>query len=135
MYFESMTGSKIEKEEADTKTAEEKSAEKAKAQLNESKPLIMSQPLADGFHTLEFENGKYVGHIKDTKRNGKGKYIWNDGNEYEGDWVDDLKQGHGTFRWACGDIYDGDYSKDRREGTGLKTYANGDIYEVFLVLA
>lgn len=126
-----MENSKVDKEEPVARTGDRKSVDKAKAQLSESRPLIMSQALFDGFHTLEFENGKYIGFIKDNKRNGKGKYIWNDGNEYEGDWVDDFKEGSGTFRWACGDIYEGQYSKDKREGTGLKTYANGDSYEVF----
>lgn len=123
-----MENSKVDKAELE----KQQSDEKAKAALYESKPLIMSQALADGFHTLEFENGKYIGYIKDNKRTGKGKYIWADGNEYEGDWQDDLKEGNGTFRWACGDIYEGQYSKDKREGNGLKTYANGDTYEVFL---
>lgn len=131
ILFESMQNSKLEKVEAEPKSDEKRSEDRAKAQLSESKPLIMSQALPDGFHTLEFENGRYIGFIKDNKRNGKGKYIWKDGNEYEGDWVDDLKEGNGTFRWACGDIYEGQYTKDKREGTGLKTYINGDTYEVF----
>ena len=126
-----MQNSKVDKDEAEPKVAERKSVEKAKAQLSESRPLIMSQALPDGFHSLEFENGRFIGFIKDNKRNGKGKYVWTDGNEFEGDWVDDLKEGDGTFHWACGDVYEGKYSKDKREGTGLKTYANGDTYEVF----
>lgn len=98
---------------------------------SDSKPLIMTEALPDGFHKLEFENGTYMGYLKDNKRNGKGKYIWHDGNEYDGDWVDDLKHGEGVFTWNCGDVYEGHYTKDKREGHGTKTYSNGDSYEVF----
>jgi MORN repeat len=103
---------------------------RTRAQLTESRPLVINESLEDGFHRLEFENGTYIGYIKDNKRSGHGKYVWNDGNEYEGDWLDDMKEGDGVFRWQCGDTYQGQYSGDKRAGQGTKTYANGDTYTV-----
>lgn len=86
--------------------------------------------VADGWHSLEYENGTYEGYILNNKRNGKGKYTWKDGNYYEGDWVDDQKEGTGKFVWTTGDVYAGEYKGDKREGVGEKIYSNGDKYEV-----
>ena len=95
-----------------------------------SKPIVMMGSYKDGFHRIKFENGVYEGEIMDNKRNGKGKYIWADGNVYEGDWLDDKKSGSGRFEWANGDSYEGGYYNDKRDGTGVKYYANGDVFEV-----
>jgi hypothetical protein len=86
--------------------------------------------VADGWHSLEYENGTYEGDIKANKRHGKGRYTWKDGNWYEGAWVDDVKEGMGKFVWTTGDSYEGEYKKDKRHGAGIKIYANGDKYEV-----
>lgn len=105
---------------------------------SKSKPKEASKRLkgsvADGWHSLEYENGMYEGDVKNNKRNGKGKYTWQDGNWYEGDWVDDQKEGMGKFSWTTGDVYEGEYKGDKRHGVGSKTYSNGDKYEVLLWL-
>lgn len=86
--------------------------------------------VADGWHSLEYDNGIYEGYIKNNKRNGKGRYTWKDGNYYEGDWNDDQKEGMGKFVWTTGDVYEGEYKGDKRQGVGVKVYSNGDKYEV-----
>ena len=38
------------------------------------------------------QNGdQYEGEIKENKKNGKGIFIWANGNIYEGDWIDDIR--------------------------------------------
>ena len=48
---------------------------------------------------IDYENGKYIGSMNsDMEKNGFGKYIFDDGDEYyEGDWVKDQKEGLITF--------------------------------------
>ena len=82
----------------------------------------------DGEYRIEFSNGQYEGEIRNNRRNGYGRYLWNDGSSYEGDWVNDKKHGEGIFRWPSGDVYSGNYVTDRREGLGTKEYAQGDKY-------
>lgn len=117
-----------------TSTINTDRTDRSKSRPTNEKPAKPSAGLkgsvADGYHSLEYENGTYEGYIKANKRHGKGKYTWKDGNWYEGDWVDDLKDGTGKFSWTTGDCYEGEYKKDKREGAGIKIYANGDKYEV-----
>ena len=39
----------------------------------------------------------YEGETKNGKKEGKGKYIYNNGNRYEGDWKNDIKEGKGIL--------------------------------------
>jgi len=39
--------------------------------------------------------------------NGKGKYEWDDGREYDGDWKNNLMEGKGIFTWKDGSRYEG----------------------------
>jgi hypothetical protein len=107
-----------------------RSIERSKSKPKEAATKRLKGSVADGWHSLEYENGMYEGYVKNNKRTGKGKYTWQDGNWYEGDWVDDQKEGMGKFSWTTGDIYEGEYKGDKRHGVGVKTYSNGDKYEV-----
>ena len=42
----------------------------------------------------------YTGEFIDGKRNGKGKYIWSNGDWYEGKWKNNVFNGYGTFYFA-----------------------------------
>jgi len=39
---------------------------------------------------------------KIRKKNGKGKYWWPDGSEYDGEWVDGERHGYGIMKWGKG---------------------------------
>ena len=41
----------------------------------------------------------YTGDLKDGKRDGNGKYIYQNGDTYEGMWALDKKEGEGTFTY------------------------------------
>jgi hypothetical protein len=47
---------------------------------------------------------------------GKGKYLWKNGDSYDGDWKKDVRNGKGVFTWKDGDIYDGDWKNGVKEG-------------------
>ena len=62
------------------------------------------------FEVINFSNGdKYVGELKDGKRQGRGFYIWQEGSgiTWYGWWSDDKRNGYGIL------IYD--------EGKSLRT--------------
>ena len=44
-----------------------------------------------------FNGGKYIGEIRNEKREGKGKMFYNDGTTYEGEYKNDLRNGYGIF--------------------------------------
>ena len=102
--------------------------------LKQSKRLKLSQDTAPinnnkKIETINYDNGKYIGELKDGKRHGQGTYIWADGNRYEGEWKNNLKEGHGTETWANGNRYEGDYKNGKMEGHGTYTWADGNRYE------
>ena len=39
----------------------------------------------------------YTGDLNNGVRDGKGKYIYSNGDTYDGEWKNDLKEGEGTF--------------------------------------
>jgi 1-phosphatidylinositol-4-phosphate 5-kinase len=44
-----------------------------------------------------------------SKKEGKGRYIWPDGNRYFGTWHDNAIDGVGVYIWADGRVYYGDW--------------------------
>ncbi|KAK8805371.1 hypothetical protein WA158_002027 [Blastocystis sp. Blastoise] len=70
----------------------------------------------------------YIGDYKDDKKNGKGKYIYSDGDYYDGDWIDDLENGRGRYVYNDGDEYDGDWKEGNMDGYGIYKSEDG-IYE------
>ena len=76
---------------------------------------------------------RYKGDFRDNKKQGRGVYIWANGNRYEGDFVDDEPSGRGTFVFVSGDRYEGEYSKGAFNGNGVFVATNGDkINGVFM---
>lgn len=69
---------------------------------------------------------RYKGEFKDNKKQGKGTYVWANGDRYEGDFVDDEPSGRGKFTFNSGDRYEGEYAKRAFNGKGVFVAANGD---------
>ena len=72
---------------------------------------------------------RYKGEFRENKKQGKGTYIWANGNRYEGDFVDDEPSGRGKFIFASGDQYEGEYSKGAFNGKGVFIAKNADKTE------
>ena len=64
--------------------------------------------------------------------NGKGKYVWSNGDNYDGMWSKGLPHGHGKLIWGEGEWkgnrYAGMFLHGKRHGNGSLIYANGDRY-------
>ena len=81
-----------------------------------------------------YANGnKYVGEFKDSFFHGQGVYSWNSGSKYVGEFKLGMRSGQGTYFYASGDRYVGEYDDDKPNGLGsyfhLTDNANkGDKY-------
>ena len=67
------------------------------------------------------EQDYYSGEWKLGKKNGKGKYVWRDGNVYDGDWVDSKMHGSGVYTYKKGSScksYEGSWKDGKKSGKG-----------------
>lgn len=71
----------------------------------------------------------YMGQIRDSLFNGRGRCIYTDGTVYEGEWKDGLWNGKGTVVYPDGDIYMGSFLNHVKNGTGTYMYASGARYD------
>ena len=81
----------------------------AKSQSDEQYPL------------LKFPIGNY---------NGKGKFVFPSGDEFEGDFADGVPNGKGTYKFSNGDVYVGDFKNGKRDGFGIWHQRNGIVIYV-----
>jgi hypothetical protein len=83
-----------------------------------------SNGLANGFGTAK-GRATYVGNFANGKKEGKGKYTWEDGSWYEGDWKNDKREGKGKKVWPkypSDAWYDGDWKDDKMNGYGTLNF-------------
>ena len=59
---------------------------------------------------------------------GRGRIVWDNGDQFDGTMVRGQKEGRGEFRWANGQRYSGDWARDQPNGQGTIRYPNGDRY-------
>lgn len=59
---------------------------------------------------------------------GRGRIVWDNGDQFEGTMVRGQKEGKGEFRWANGQHYKGDWFRDQPNGKGSIQFPNGDRY-------
>ncbi len=77
---------------------------------------------------IENKTALKTGCIKGNCVNGKGTFIWPNGDKYNGDWKNQKPHGLGTFKWVDGTKYIGDWKFGLQDGQGTVTWANGDKY-------
>ena len=79
--------------------------------------------------TVTYEDGTYIGELRDGKRHGIGSMVYSDGSAYAGNWEDDQKNGKGTEIYSNGSSYDGEWKDGKWNGYGKMTFTNGMLYE------
>ena len=77
--------------------------------------------------TKIYEYGKYIGELKNNKREGKGIMYYNDGDRYEGGWKNDKKEGKGIMYYNDGDRQMGDCFDGHPIGKHVLFKNNGEI--------
>ena len=85
--------------------------------------------VSPGVREIAFADGAiYRGAMRGSSYHGKGEYV-SKSFKYDGEFSDGLKQGRGTYVWENGDRYEGTFAADRADGRGKYQFANGDTYE------
>ena len=74
----------------------------------------------------------YWGEWKNGKRNGFGKYNWEDGQRFEGYWKDDLRSGEGVLYFDNNQKLKGVWTNDLLNGKVRKYNANDELVEIAL---
>lgn len=64
-------------------------------------------------YSLETGN-VFIGEVKNGQRNGKGIYIWADGERYAGGFTNGKRNGYGVYIWASGEKYEGWWVNDKQ---------------------
>ena len=77
---------------------------------------------------LNWSNGKYVGEISNSKRNGYGTMTWANGSNYVGEWEDGKIHGKGVRTWPSGDKYSGQWKNGEEDGYGTYIWSDGEKY-------
>ena len=83
----------------------------------------------NGKGTYIYADGeKYVGEFKDNNRNGQGTYTYPDGEKYVGEWKDGIENGQGTYKWPDGRKYSGEHKDGKANGQGTYIFPDGAKY-------
>jgi len=79
---------------------------------------------------ISAEGGRYTGDTSiDGKRQGRGEYIWPNGDRYTGDFAEGVKDGNGILYFANGDKRVGVWKNDTLHGPATYYYSMGRIDE------
>ena len=71
----------------------------------------------------------YEGDLVDGKCEGKGKYIFENGDYYIGNFSNGVREGLGNQYYKNNELqYEGKWKSDMRNGHGLYYYENGDYF-------
>ena len=84
----------------------------------------------DGKGIEKNKNYTYLGSFKDDLRHGKGKIIFNEGEEYyEGEFTNGKMTGYGFYKWANNNTYKGQFLDGNLHGKGIFKWNDGNEYE------
>ena len=82
---------------------------------------------------IDFENGYYIGELKNGIRNGEGEMTFKNGDIYSGYYKNGKRNGKGKFYYKSGeykgDIYEGDYKNGECEGKGIYYFNRDDEHK------
>ena len=90
-----------------------------------------SDDLKHGKGKIIYNSGEqyYEGEFTNGKLTGKGFYHWGNKCTYEGDFLDGQMHGKGLYKWPDGNEYEGDYLNNIKEGFGEFRWENGKKYK------
>jgi len=88
--------------------------------------------ISNGYHIykiIKYGEYEYEGEMKDSKRDGYGKLILENGIYYIGQWKKGMKHGKGIlYNKNNSIIYEGDFENDKYNGYGKLILENGNYY-------
>lgn len=89
----------------------------------------------NGFGIQEFYKAnkviaRYEGNFKNSKYEGDGFFLFENGDRYKGSFKDDMISGKGEYSYfESGDNYKGEFKDDLMDGKGVYTTKKGNRYE------
>ena len=87
--------------------------------------LIKRDTFLEGIKSID---NYYIGQWKNGLRHGKGTEYYSNGKiKYEGDYINDKREGNGKYIWEDGEYYIGQFKNGLRHGKGTMYYSNGEI--------
>lgn len=84
--------------------------------------------LSGEVHARYTDGRSFEGTLRNSRKEGRGTYVWPNGLRYSGEWRDDLQHGKGSLTFDNGDVYEGDFVANERTGSGVLRYKNGGSY-------
>jgi hypothetical protein len=85
--------------------------------------------MVSGRGKIVWDNGdQFEGTLVRGTKEGKGQFIWANGQRYKGDWAKGLPNGKGTIHFPNGNRYEGDMKDGVPNGTGTIYFSNGNRY-------
>lgn len=76
----------------------------------------------------KWKGDKYVGELKNGKRDGKGTYYYfSSGEKYNGEWKNGEKNGKGILSFSNGNEYNGEWKEGKKNGEGIYKFNNGKL--------
>ncbi|MFY9113898.1 MAG: hypothetical protein WAO23_01490 [Dethiobacteria bacterium] len=79
--------------------------------------------------TVEIEEGRYTGFLKNGKPHGEGTLLYKDGGKYTGEFKAGKRSGQGEMIEADGSVYVGTYKNDQKNGEGTYRFPDGKQYK------
>ena len=76
--------------------------------------VFLEDSIFKKFHFCDIIIGKII--LKIGKKQGKGKFFWTDGSQYEGQFSNNNIHGIGTYTWADGRNYKGEWKNNKMDG-------------------
>src|SRR5262249_6391041 len=102
------------------------------SELKQLEQELQAKDMSDGREKYTFSNGdEYDGEWKGRAMHGEGTYSYaRTGNRYEGQWINNKKQGKGHMMYKQGGHdYTGEWTDNVKHGYGVSTDAAGNRYE------
>ncbi len=82
----------------------------------------------DGYGKYVWTNGdEYIGNWKNGKQDGEGSYSFSSGSKYTGEFKDGLRYGTGTYVWPDGEKHTGQWMNDKQYGEGSYYRKDGTV--------
>jgi len=95
-----------------------------------TKPEEKEDPGVKRMTLMSAEGGRYVGETSETGvRQGRGEYMWPNGDRYTGDFGNGVKNGTGTLYFSNGDKRVGVWKDDKLHGPATYYFGRGRIDE------
>lgn len=70
----------------------------------------------------------YKGNMVNSRKEGKGEFIWSTGERYVGDFKNCLRDGYGVYYFTDGTVFKGNWKNDLEHGKGV-IEKNGETEE------